>query len=85
MDHVGRQPACSDNSINMISRATKSQQSQNFSAVFKVYETSTNQISRSYHKRIPSYQVKEKSKLIIRSKLGQTFLAAQFFSLSIIH
>ena len=36
-------------------RVTKSQSSQNFSAVSKVYETSTNQISRSYHEGIPSY------------------------------
>ena len=40
---------------NVMSRATKSQQSQNFSAVLKVHETSTNQISRSYHEGIPSY------------------------------
>jgi len=36
-------------------RATKSQQSQKFSAFSQAYETSTNQISRSYHEGIPSY------------------------------
>jgi len=36
----------------VITRATKS---QNFSAVLKVHETSTDQISRSYHEGIPSY------------------------------
>jgi len=35
--------------------ATKSQKSQKFSAVSKAYETSTNQISHSYHEGIPSY------------------------------
>jgi len=35
----------------MISRATKSQK---FSAVFEDYETTTNQILRSYHEGIPS-------------------------------
>jgi len=39
----------------VISRATKSQKSQNFSAISKVYETSTNQISHSYHEGISSY------------------------------
>jgi len=39
----------------LISKATKSQWSQKFSAVFKVHETSTNQISRSYHEGTPSY------------------------------
>jgi len=38
----------------VIIKATKSQ-SQNFSGVSKVYETSTNPISRSYHVGIPSY------------------------------
>jgi len=38
--------------VSSMIRATKS---QNFSAVSKVYETSTNQISRSYHEGIPSY------------------------------
>jgi len=33
----------------VIFRATKSQYSQIFSAFFKAYETSTNQISRLYH------------------------------------
>jgi len=31
-----------------------------FSAVLKLHETSTNQISCSYHEGIPSYQVKNK-------------------------
>jgi len=39
----------------VMTRATKSQWSQNFSAVSKVYETSTNQISRSCHEGIASY------------------------------
>jgi len=39
----------------IIIRATKSQSRQNFSAFLKVYETSTNQISRSYHERLPNY------------------------------
>jgi len=56
-------------------RATKSQQSQNFSDFFKVYETSTNQISRWYHVRFQSYEVKKSSKFVCRLK----FLAAQFF------
>jgi len=56
MDHVGRPQACSDNSIKMISRATKS---QNFSAVFKDYETSTNQMLRSYHVQLPIYYVQK--------------------------
>ena len=55
--------------------ATKSQQSQIFSAVSKVYETSTNHISRSYHEGIPSYYVKKSQNL----SFGQNFLAAQFF------
>ena len=42
--------------ILSISRATKSQSCQNFSAASKVYETSTNQISRSYHEDIPSHK-----------------------------
>jgi len=37
---------------NVMTRVTKSQK---FSAVCKVYETSTNQISCSYHEGIPSY------------------------------
>jgi len=39
----------------LITRATKSQKSQICSAFFKAYETSTNQISRSYYEGIPSY------------------------------
>ena len=42
--------------------------SQNFSAFFKVYEMSTHQISPSYYEGIPTYYVKETSKLIIMSK-----------------
>jgi len=38
-----------------MTRATKSQKSQKFFAVSKVYETSTNQISRSCYEGIPSY------------------------------
>jgi len=38
----------------VIIRATKSQYSQNFSAFLKVYETSSNKISRSYHEGILS-------------------------------
>jgi len=60
--------------INVIIRATKSQLSQNFSAVSKVYETSTNQISRSYHEAIRSKKSQNLS-------LGQNFFAVQFFSL----
>jgi len=37
----------------IIARATKSQYIQTFSAFFKVSETATNQISRSYHQRVP--------------------------------
>jgi len=62
--------------VILITRATKSQ-SQNFYAVLKVHETSTNQISRSYHEGIPSYYVKKSQNL----SLGQNFLAAEFFSL----
>jgi len=36
-------------------RATKSQKSQKFSAFFKLYETSTNQISHLYSEGISSY------------------------------
>jgi len=39
----------------LTSRATKSQLSQDFSAVLKLHETSTNQISHSYHEWIPRY------------------------------
>jgi len=39
----------------VIFRAIKSLYSQIFSAFFKAYEMSTNQISRSYHEGIPSY------------------------------
>jgi len=39
----------------VISRATKSQWSQIFSAFFKAYERSTNQISSSYCRGVPSY------------------------------
>jgi len=62
--------------VMVMSRATKS---QNFSAILKVHETSTIQISRSHHEGIPSYQVKKKVNL----SLGQNFLAAQFFFLFI--
>jgi len=41
--------------ITVIFKATKSQYSQIFSAFFKAYEMSTNQISRSYHEGIPRY------------------------------
>jgi len=66
----------------VITRATKSQQSQNFSSFFKACETSTNQISRSYHEGIVSYYVK-KSKIIIRSKfiVGSNFSCSTVFSL----
>jgi len=56
----------------LISRAIKS---QNFSAFSKVYEMSTNQISRSHHEGISIGQ--KKSKFIV----GSTFLAAVFSSL----
>jgi len=41
---------------------------KNFLSFFKVSEMSTNQISRSYHDRLPSYYVKINSKFIIRPK-----------------
>jgi len=44
----------------IIIRATKS---QIFSAFFKANETSTNQISRSYHEQLPSYKVKRSQNL----------------------
>jgi len=50
-----RDPKGLENIWIFISRATKSRQSQNFSAVLKVHETPTNQISRLYHERIRSY------------------------------
>jgi len=62
----------------VIIRATTS---QNLHAFFKVYETSKNQFSCSYHEGIPSYEVKEKSKLIIRLKFinGSNFSCSSFF------
>jgi len=51
--------------------------------LFKAYETSTNQISRSYHEGIPSYKVKKSQNLLLDQNLSmsQTFLETQFFSL----
>ena len=43
-----------DKEISNNYRATNRQQSQNFSAFLKVYETSTNQISRWYHEVLQS-------------------------------
>jgi len=79
--HVSRPRACSDNGMIVISRANKSQWSQNVSAFFKAHETSTHQISRSWGN--PKQIGQKKSKLITSKHLwlGQTFLVALFFSL----
>jgi len=45
------------------------------SAFFEGYETSTNQISRSYHEGNTSYQLKKKLTFIIRSNFLQLFFS----------
>jgi len=47
-------PIC-ENKNGVISRATKSQWSQKFSAYFKAYEKSTKQSLRWYHEQFQSY------------------------------
>jgi len=71
----------------MITRATKSQWSQDFSAVSKVYETSTNQISCSFHKGIPSYEVTKSQNVLSGQNLSlyQLFLQHSFFPLPIFY
>ena len=61
----------------------KATKSQNFFAVLKLHETSTNQISCSYHEGIPSLLVKksQNSSLGQNLSLGKSFLTAQCFSL----
>jgi len=47
-----------EDALSLMTRATKSQYSKNFSAVLKVHETSTNKISRSESQIIRSKKVK---------------------------
>ena len=79
MDHIGRLRACSDNSINMFSRTTKSQYSQNFLPFSKFMKRP--QTKFQAHTMRKSLVIRlNKSKFMVGSNFS---CSTVFFSLSI--